>query len=166
MMSTKSEKPFDVSAVEKRRKAFEMTASFGLLLVAVGLCAPFATSDGSVWLKVFKYIYAAGALIYVVARVVGVRDPRESVRLRRMRRMEAWAGVAFCAGAFFWFYNASRFGESVFTLTLLRDTVMFTLAGAIIQIIAAWLISSRAKKEMSNPEKKADDSKKEKSDRS
>ena len=32
-------------------------------------------------------------------------------------------------------------------LAVLRDTIMFTLAGSLIQIIASWMIVSRAKKE-------------------
>lgn len=146
-MSKKNDMPTDMSTGAKRRKAVEMTATFGLLLVCAALIAPFATSEGSGWMPIFKYIYAAGALIFIIARIVGGTDRSESLRLRRLRRLEAWAGVAFCVGAFFWFYNGSRFGETAFTLVVLRDTIMFTLAGAVIQIIAAWMISVRARKE-------------------
>ena len=64
--------------------------------------------------------------------------------------MEFWAGVAFMAGAVFWFVQEDRLGASGGLLALMRETVMFTLAGAFIQIIASWLIVYRVKKEGSS----------------
>lgn len=134
-------------ALEKRRKLVENTATFGLLLICASLVAPFTVDDPFGWLRIFKWIYAAGALIFVVARVVDVNDPQDSVRLRRLRRMEFWAGVAFVLGAALWFYSETRLGEYAGPLAVMKDTIMFTLAGALIQIIASWLIVSRTKKE-------------------
>lgn len=129
------------------KKYIENTASFGLLLVAVSLVVPFATITNTVFLQAFKWVYLAGAVIFFAARVVGATDKEGSMRLRRLRRLEAWAGVAFGAAAFFWFYNESRFpSEAVGALTILRDTITFTLVGALIQIIAGALISRQAKK--------------------
>lgn len=135
-------------SLEKRRRAVESTATFGLLLVAAALVVPFANLTDSAFVSAFKWVYAAGALIYTVARCVDVTDPGESKRLKRLRRMEAWAGFAFCIGAAFWFYNAHRYGEQFgYTLTILRDTITFTLVGAAIQIIGAWMIYSRTRRE-------------------
>lgn len=61
--------------------------------------------------------------------------------------MEFWAGVAFVLGAALWFYSETRLGEYAGPLAVMKDTIMFTLAGALIQIIASWLIVSRTKKE-------------------
>ncbi len=131
----------------KVRKALESCATFGLILVAVALVVPFANLTSGPWLAASKWVYAAGALIFTVARIAGIRDPRDDFRLRRLRRLEAWAGIAFCVAAFFWFYNESRFGNAFgFTLAVLRETIMFTLAGAMIQIIAVWLIYFKEKK--------------------
>lgn len=140
--------------IERRRRIVEGSATFGLLLVAAGLLSPFAalTSVGAVGF--FKWIFAAGGVIYTVARAVNVNDPLDSSRLRRLRRMEAWAGICFCVAAFFWFYNAGRLpsGGSLF---ILRETIAFTLAGAMIQIIASWMIAVRDKKERTlNPDDK------------
>ena len=66
--------------------------------------------------------------------------------------MEVWAGVAFCVATFFWFYNTSRY--PYMSLAVMRDTVVFTLDGALIQIIAAWMIASQMKKEGGNPSEK------------
>ncbi len=145
-MSRKNESDNSVS-LDKRRKIVEGTSTFGLLLICVALVAPFASPGDYALLSAFKWIYAAGAFVYVVARVVGVRDPRDSVRVRRLRRMEFWAGVAFMMGGVFWFVQEERLGEIGGLLAMMRETVMFTLAGALIQIIASWMIVSRTRKE-------------------
>lgn len=127
-------------------RTLEGSATFGLLLLAVGLVAPFTNFGNTMLGTVFKWVFAVGALIYTVARVIGSLDKGDSLRIRRLRRMEMWAGLCFCAGAFFWFYNASR-NPGILTLAVMRDTVAFTLAGAVIQIIASWMIAARKKKE-------------------
>lgn len=55
-----------------RRKRTETIATLGLLLVAVGLLAPFMRMEDESFTRVFKWIYTAGALTYLVARVVDV----------------------------------------------------------------------------------------------
>lgn len=144
---------------EKRMRQVESTATIGLILVAISLIGPFTDTESVVMLKVFKWIYASGALIYLVARVVGSIDKGLSLRLRRLRRMEAWAGMALAVGAFFWFYNAGHHGESYWTLQLLNNTILFTLVGAVIQIIASWLIYSVQRKEQRAAESDSSDSK-------
>lgn len=139
--------PVQSGSLERRRKAVENTAAFGLILLAVGLMAPFGAMYAAWVLPTAKWIFAAGALVYTVARVVNVSDPSESARLRRLRRMEAWAGFAFCIAAGFWFYKDAHIGAFAGPLALLRDTILFSLVGAVIQIISAWLISSQIRKE-------------------
>ena len=126
-------------ALEKRRRLVEATATFGLILVAAALLAPFATFLGG------------GDSGLVSADSTGWRaaDPSESTRLRRLRRLEFWAGMAFCIGAFFWFYNSRKLSGMLYVgqMAVLRDTVVFSLAGAMIQIIASWMIVWRQKRE-------------------
>lgn len=131
----------------KLRRSCENMATFGLLLVCAAMVSPFATGDRPEWLKVFCWVYAAGALIYTVARMVDVSDPDESLRLRRLRRMEFWAGISFCIGSGFWFYTSGRLGEHAGVLALLQNTVLFTIVGAALQTIASWMIVARQKKE-------------------
>lgn len=143
----KEASPETIAKKNRLRKLMERTATFGLLLICAAMISPFASSGNPEWLKVFCWIYAAGALIYTVARMVDVSDPRESTRLRRLRRMEFWAGIAFCIASGFWFYNAGRLGPYAGMLGVLRNTVTFTVVGAVLQIIASWMISSRMRKE-------------------
>ncbi|MDE6534342.1 MAG: hypothetical protein K2M27_12510 [Muribaculaceae bacterium] len=133
--------------LEKRRKLTEWAATFGLLLICAALVAPFSNPENPELPWIFKWIYSGGALIYTVARSVGVNVPSDSMRLRRLRRMEFWAGVAFVIAAAFWFYSESHLGPYAGVLAVMRNTIMFTLVGAMLQIISSWMISSRAKKE-------------------
>lgn len=138
---------------EKIRRRAEATATFGLILIAVALVAPFTDMENVAMLSVYKWIFAPGALIFTIARILGVGDPNESLRLRRLRRLEAWAGIAFCIAAFFWFYNdytlLGSAADAVLTvgpLKVLHETILFSLVGAMIQLIASWMISWRQKK--------------------
>jgi len=140
--------------IDKRRKHVEAAATFGLLLLAAGLVAPFASIENQLLCGIFKYVFAVGAVIYTAARLVNVNAPGDSIRLKRMRRMEMWAGFCFLTAAFFWFYKSYRYPELGFTLGVVRDTILFTLSGALIQIVASWLISARMKKEYGQPKDK------------
>lgn len=136
------------AALEKRRKQVEGTATFGLILICVALVGPFTSPASIGYLDVFRWIYGAGALIYLIARVVDISDPNESLRLKRLRRMEFWAGVSFGLATAFWFIGMHQMGPYAGALAVLKNTITFTLVGAVIQILASWLIYSRTKKEL------------------
>lgn len=135
--------------LQKRRRLVESAAILGIILIAVALISPFADLTSTAYLVYFKWVYAAGALIYTFARAVDVSDPAESKRLKRMRRLEFWAGTAFVIAAAFWFYNDSHMVSNPYmgALSILRDTITFSLVGAVIQVVASWMIYNRAKKE-------------------
>lgn len=134
--------------LEKRRKQVEGTATFGLILICVALVAPFTSPTSMEYLDVFRWIYGAGTVIYLVARIVDINDPKDSLRLRRLRRMEFWAGISFGLATAFWFIGQHRLGPYAGALAVLKNTIMFTLVGALIQIVASWLIYSQTKKEI------------------
>ncbi len=147
-----SARPADRSRV---RRAMEPLATFGLILVAAGLVAPFASFDNT-WVTVmFKWVFAVGAVTFTAARIAGSLGRDESFRVRRLRRMETWAGIAFCIGAFFWFYNSAKIDSDVLTFRMLNETILFTLAGALIQLVSSWLLSSALRKEEKARQEKA-----------
>ncbi len=134
--------------LENRRKYVELAAAAGLLLVLAAMMAPFLEGLVGHSMMWAKWVYAAGALIYTTARVVNVNAPGDSLRLRRLRRLEFWAGMCFIVGAAFWFYKLQYFaGFFAGPLAVMRQTVAFTMAGAVIQIVASWMIAFRVKKE-------------------
>lgn len=130
------------------RRAMEALATFGLIIVAVGLVAPISFSSHPSWMPVFKWIYAAGAVVYFVARLVSAIGRDESLRVRRLRRMEVWAGICLLVAGFFWFYNTSNPGWIYSPFKTMQETIVFTLAGALIQVVASWMLSSAQQKEM------------------
>lgn len=134
---------------QRLRRAMEGCATVGLLFVALGMIGPLVSFQYAFWPGVFKWIYAAGAVLYTVARIVASGDPKDTLRVKRLRRMEMWAGFAFCIGAFFWFYNESRF-YGFFSLQVVSETITFTLAGALIQIVSSWMLSSALRKQQKN----------------
>ena len=107
--------------------------------------------DNKEIIDICKYVFAVGALIFTGARSINVSPEGESIKLRRIRRMEFWSGACFLVAAFFWFYNETKsvsIDNLAVTVSLLRDTIVFTVAGAVIQVIASWLIYYREKKEL------------------
>lgn len=141
----------NLTLLEKRRRYVEYAASLGLLLVLLSMLAPFFGWNLGNPINWAKWVYAAGALTYTVARVIDVNAPGDSLRIRRLRRMEFWAGMCFIVGAAFWFYKLSYYsGFDSGVLAVMRQTVAFTMAGAVIQIVASWMIASRMKKEQSD----------------
>ena len=132
---------------EKTLRQAEGLASFGLILVAAGLIAPIVTPETSGWLTAFKWIYAVGALLYTIARVIGACDRTGGFRIRRLHRMEVWAGFAFIFGAAFWFYRTWDLPIEILTNKMLSDTIVFTMVGALIQIIASWMLGREAKRQ-------------------
>ena len=127
----------------------EPLATFGLILVAAGLVAPFASFDNT-WVTVmFKWVFAVGAVTFTAARIAGSLGRDESFRVRRLRRMETWAGIAF------WFYNSAKIDSDVLTFRMLNETILFTLAGALIQLVSSWLLSSALRKEEKARQEKA-----------
>lgn len=139
-------------ALEKRRKQVETTATFGLILICVALVAPFTDPTSFHVLSIFRWIYGAGAVIYLLARTVDISDPQDSIRLKRLRRMEFWAGISFAIATAFWFIGQHKYHNDPYigALAVLWNTIMFTLVGAVIQILASWLIFSQTKKELRN----------------
>ncbi|MDE5745228.1 MAG: hypothetical protein K2H84_06165 [Paramuribaculum sp.] len=97
----------------------------GLLLVVVAAALPLTGNRGDL----FRYIYSAGALLAFVGRLFNP-CPSSSLRVRRLYRLEVWAGVVFCVGAFFLFYPSAG----------ATDWMAFTLAGGIIEAYASIMI--------------------------
>lgn len=141
--------PEDTGYIARRRRVSTIVGA-GMLLVVAGLLLPLCYLFDTDIISYFKWVFAAGALLCLGGRCVNVSAPGESVRLRRLYRLEFWSSVCFAIAAFFWFWNENKFnGLPVETgsLAILRDTILFSMAGALIQVITSWLIYFQQKKE-------------------
>lgn len=135
------------ASVSRVGKIAENVASAGLLLLAVALLVPLFNMFDMELISGCKWVYAAGALIYTGARVAGARSFKGSPRMRRLHRMEFWGGVAFILAAAFWFYQEDRALPYTGALSILNETIVFSLVGAAIQVIASWMIYFVGRKE-------------------
>lgn len=146
---TTSQEAFDRIKHEQKKKKVDSTAAFGMIIIAIGLLFPLFNPFDMELLSKFKWVFTAGTAVLLVARCVNVTDPTESLRLKRLRRLEFWVAACFLIATFFWFYNETKLDENPYmgVLAILRDTILFSLAGATIQVISSWLIYYREKKE-------------------
>lgn len=106
-----------------------------LLLVLGATAVPFFLHDIELARTAFPYVFSAGALLLLLARLFTPYRGKDS-QLKRLHRIESWSAIIFCVAAFFLFYNPYQ----------LRDWLSFTLAGAVIQIITSIAIPLRESK--------------------
>lgn len=109
-----------------RRKLNNIGAPVALMLILLSTLVPFFMAGNMMALKVYPYVFAAGAAALLVIRLFSPYRG-DNLRQKRWYRMQAWAAIFFCAGAFFLFYAQGQ----------LRDWLAFTLAGAVIQVITS-----------------------------
>lgn len=107
----------------------------GLLAISVGIILPILGNNPIE--PTFRYIYAAGAALTLLARLFQPTPPKGTpLRIKRLLRLESWSALLFVCAAFFAFYSAP----------MLRDWLAFTLAGAAIQVYASIAISLATRK--------------------
>lgn len=116
----------------------QFTILLGLLLVLAGTAMPIIT--GTYTTDTFRYIYAAGAALSLLGRLLSPPYQGTNLRLRRLLRLQSWSAIFYCVAAFFSFYHR----------TTLRDWLAFTLAGAAVQIISTILISAQTARRRRN----------------
>lgn len=118
-----------------RREMMSMLTSLGLLAIAVAIVIPLLRG-GFEHAGVFRWIYAGGALLALLAALFTPPLPSADLRERRWQRIEAWSAIFFCAGAAFLFIPGAA----------PRDWLAFTLAGAALRIISFARLAFRKKK--------------------
>lgn len=106
----------------------------GLLLIAVGMLMPIF-NGASIASDTFRYVYAIGAAILFIGRVLSPYKGNNA-RVRRLSRIETWSSIFFLAAAFFLFYDKNIF----------RDALAFTLAGGAVQAYTSIMIPLALKK--------------------
>lgn len=113
-------------------------ATIGLLTIAVGTLMPIlAVKYGSGIAGWWKYVYAAGALCFLVGKLFSPYTGTHP-RIKRLYRIESWSAVFFCVAAFFLFWGADT----------MRDVWAFTLAGGALLIFTTIAIPRVVKKEL------------------
>lgn len=97
----------------------------GLALILIGVFIPLATGPHA---SLYKYIFAVGAALNLVGRLFNGYEG-SNVRLKRLLRIEIWAGLFFCVAAFFMFTSLDP-----------KDWITFVLAGGAIMVYTSIMI--------------------------
>lgn len=105
----------------------------GRLAILVAIALPILRLDFSL----FRYVFAAGAAMTLVASLFAVAPEGASMRVRRLFRMELWASILFCAAVFCMFYRGM--GPT--------DWIAFTLAGGVLQLYSSIAVPRAIAKE-------------------
>ncbi len=75
-------------------------APFGLILILLATITPFFLKSLEWAQTAYPYVFSAGAVILLVARLWQRRTSTD-LRLRRLYRLEVWEAIIFCVAAFF-----------------------------------------------------------------
>lgn len=116
----------------KRNTLSGLMVIIGLLLMAATAVIPLLVNH-DLNMESFRWIYAAGALIVLVGRFVGIyRGP--SLRIKRLHSILVFSALLFCASA-----------SVMFILQGTNNWLAFLLAGLLVQLYASWMIDREEK---------------------
>lgn len=118
---------------EKRNSISGILLIIGLLIMAVMAVMPLFNINPQ-WMKWMRWIYAGGAVMVLVARVVGAYNG-PSLRIKRLHRILISSGILYCASALMMFISNGT-----------NDWIGFLLAGVMVQMYASWMIEHEEKK--------------------
>ena len=118
-----------------------VVAPLGLLLVLVATATPFFLMHTPWAIAAYPWVYGAGAIILLVARLFVTHQTADD-RLKRLYRLEKWSPILFIAALAILLYN--QYYDP--THTTLRDWLAFTMAGAALQVFTGFAIPARMKK--------------------
>lgn len=123
---------------EPPKGVFMALALVGLVVICIAALLPVVAMNWAPGLLPWwKWVYAAGALLFLVGKLFCPYRGTHP-RIRRLYRIESWSAVFFCVAAFFLFYNDGS----------LRDVWAFTLAGGALLIFTTIAIPHTIRKEL------------------
>lgn len=115
---------------EDRTRWSNILVAVGLLLMAVMALMPLLDFNHQ-WMR---WVFAAGAVIVLVARVLAT-DNKAPLRIKRLHRILISSGILYCASALMMFLSRGS-----------NDWIAFLLAGVMAQCYASWMIDRENKK--------------------
>lgn len=102
----------------------------GLLIMVVMALLPLLNINQE-WMR---WTFAAGAVIVLVARVLGLYHG-PSLRIKRLHRLLIYSGILYCGSALMMFISKGT-----------NDWIAFLLAGLVMQVYASWMIERESSK--------------------
>lgn len=116
---------------EQRTKLSNLLVIIGLLIMLVMAVMPLLNIN-LMWMR---WAFAAGAVIVLIARILGVYNG-PVLRIKRLHRLLILSAILYCGSAATMFYSRGT-----------NDWIAFLLAGLVMQIYASWMIDYENKKE-------------------
>ena len=114
---------------EQKTQISNIMVVIGLFIMAVMALLPLLNIN----LEWMRWVFAAGALIVLVARILGNYNG-PSLRIQRLHRILISSGILYCASALMMFISRGT-----------NDWIAFLLAGIVIQLYASWMIEREEK---------------------
>ena len=119
---------------DKRITLSNILVIVGLLMMAAMAVTPLLPSHNDINLELMRWIFTAGAIIVLAARLIGIyRGP--SLRLKRLHGILVFSGLLYCASA-----------SMMFIMQGSNNWIAFLLAGLVVQLYASWMIEREEKK--------------------
>ena len=119
---------------DKRITLSNILVIVGLLMMAAMAVTPLLPSHNDINLELMRWIFTAGAIIVLAARLIGIyRGP--SLRLKRLHGILVFSGLLYCASA-----------SMMFIMQGSNNWIAFRLAGLVVQLYASWMIEREEKK--------------------
>lgn len=119
---------------DKRITLSNILVIVGLLMMAAMAVIPLLPSHNDINLELMRWIFTAGAIIVLAARLIGIyRGP--SLRLKRLHGILVFSGLLYCASA-----------SMMFIMQGSNNWIAFLLAGLVVQLYASWMIEREEKK--------------------
>ncbi len=116
---------------EQRNQLSNLLVIIGLLIMLVMAVMPLLNTN-LMWMR---WAFAAGAVIVLIARILGVYNG-PVLRIKRLHRLLILSAILYCGSAATMFYSRGT-----------NDWIAFLLAGLVMQIYASWMIDYENKKE-------------------
>ena len=116
---------------EQRNQLSNLLVIIGLLIMLVMAVMPLLNIN-LMWMR---WAFAAGAVIVLIARILGVYNG-PVLRIKRLHRLLILSAILYCGSAATMFYSRGT-----------NDWIAFLLAGLVMQIYASWMIDYENKKE-------------------
>lgn len=123
----------NMTTQEKRNITSGIMLIIGLLIMAVTALMPLLNINPQ-WMKWMRWIYTAGTVMVLAARIVGAYNG-PSLRIKRLHRILISSGILYCASALMMFISNGT-----------NDWIGFLLAGVMVQLYASWMIEREEKK--------------------
>ena len=119
---------------DKRITLSNILVIVGLLMMAAMAVTPLLPSHNDINLELMRWIFTAGAIIVLAARLIGIyRGP--SLRLKRLHGILVFSGRLYCASA-----------SMMCIMQGSNNWIAFLLAGLVVQLYASWMIEREEKK--------------------